>query len=143
LKFALVGKYDLQNNSNDNHEKIEIIGKYEHPDFDYNDRSFDQMLLKLARPSSKQWLTVNLGLGRLELDGDKPTVLQQVTVDYVPNEECSEAKNYIFTYEGDILPDMVCILGSDEGQCNGDSGGPYLLLGDSFTEDVQVGMVSW
>jgi secreted trypsin-like serine protease len=155
LKFALVGKYDYS--SNDNYEQIEILGTYENPDFNENDRSFDQMLLKLARPSSNQWVTVNLdptiparearitvvGLGSLQVDGDIPTVLQQVTVDYVPNEECSKAKDNVFTYETDISPDMICILGSDEGQCNGDSGGPYLLLGDSVTDDVQVGMVSW
>lgn len=30
-----------------------------------------------------------------------------------------------------------------KGQCYGDSGGPYLILGDSPENDLQIGTVAW
>lgn len=162
IKYALVGKYSIPGGFDDGHEKIEVLQEYVNPDFDYNKKTHDQMLLKLARPSSAPFVNVNLqpnvptqnsritviGLGRIKESGGKPNVLQQVTLDYEPNTECEKASNQQFTYKGEIHDDMVCVIGDnteyeDEGHCYGDSGGPYLLLGNSPGEDVQIATVSW
>ena len=158
----MIGKYTIPGGSYDDHEKIEVLQEYVHPDFDYSQRTYDQMILKLAQPSSRPLVNINLnptipqinsritvvGLGRLQYGGSKPDVLQQVTLDYISNDECAQASNYMFSYQEEIYDDMICLISDnpsskDEGQCNGDSGGPYLLLGNTPADDVQVGMVSW
>jgi hypothetical protein len=37
---------------------------------------------------------------------------------------------------------MLCALGNNTGNCFGDSGSPVLYVGDTFLDDVQVGIVS-
>ena len=75
--------------------------------------------------------------------GTLPNVLQQTTVNYIANNVCASLKSGPNSYQGKITSDMICVHGSNSGQCNGDSGGPYLLLGNSYATDVQVGIVSW
>ena len=162
IRYALVGKYEFEvNSTHDGHEKIEIIQDFRHPEFDYSQRTNDQLILKLRTPSSKPYVHVNfdpdipsqdqqtvinvLGLGQLEFEGSRPKVLQQVSVDYVPNDECGSVSTTQFSYVDHITPDMICIRGLEQGQCNGDSGGPYLILGEgsSTEQDVVVGVASW
>jgi secreted trypsin-like serine protease len=117
------------------------------------------MVLKLKNPSTKPYVNVNLepsvpepevdpitliGVGRTAYQGPSPDVLQILNVVTISNNECEKSKGNGYDFKGDITADMVCIVqGDDEGQCNGDSGGPYLMLGDSYENDLQVGLVSW
>ncbi|KAG7371190.1 trypsin [Nitzschia inconspicua] len=190
LKTALVGKYwnDDQNYS-DEYERIDIVNPLDndrddlaivnflrasgdaivettgfvHPQHNLKKRSYDVMLVKLKRPSTKPTVTVNfdpnvpqkrggneivvVGMGRIEVGGSKPDILQQVYMDFLPYEECINYAHGTVDFKFELLPDMMCTLGASiypvRGQCYGDSGGPYLTIGDSYQEDVQVGVVSW
>jgi secreted trypsin-like serine protease len=81
-------------------------------------------------------------------DDDLPdtNVLLSLDVPYVPTPQCKEDFD-----EGDdegddnfVSPDMLCAGGEfGRGFCNGDSGGPLVAKGESPSEDVLVGIVSW
>lgn len=67
-----------------------------------------------------------------------PTVLQQVAIPLLSDATCSAA------YSGDITENMLCAgeMSGGKDSCYGDSGGP-LILGNSSSTAVQVGIVSW
>ena len=142
-----------------------------HPQHDLFARTYDIMLMKLARPASpdrplvkintdsqfpekqpggKNEITI-IGMGNIEITGfwPKPDLLKQVHVDYLPYEECIDATNQNLDYKFELLPHMICTLGAgiygNRGQCYGDSGGPYIVTGNDIdgSSDVQVGVVSW
>jgi hypothetical protein len=102
------------------------------------------MLLKLAQASTKPLVKVNLdptipvkssagneitvvGMGRIEVGGPKPEILQQVYVNFIPYEDCIDSAAYNVDYKYELLPDMICTFGKGiytiRGQCYGDSGG--------------------
>ena len=153
LKYALVGRYGRDGNVYDTgYDMIEIEGKYPNPNFNSTIRWHDQMILKLTQSSTKQIVTLNfdpsipghwgdnitvLGLGRTNESHVYPNVLQELLSGYVPNQICNNA------FGGIVTSDMICTYKSGKGQCYGDSGGPYLLLGSSISEDVQIGIASW
>jgi secreted trypsin-like serine protease len=158
LKYALVGLYTRRIGQNDPAEVIVIRDLYENPGFNYETAVFDQMVIKLDRPASEDrpLLRLNLdadipsqdgqelniiGLGYIDNDENLPTVLQQVAVDFFPNDQCQDSR----AYQSFITNDMICVHATSNGvgQCNGDSGGAYLLLGDSPETDLHVGTVSW
>jgi hypothetical protein len=77
------------------------------------------------------------------------SVLREATVNYVPNDQCEDAKGYssiqsassatkaedYFEYDGTISADMMCARGDGEvvqDACQGDSGGGLLRLGADF-----------
>jgi len=140
-----------------------------HPEHDLAARTYDIMLIKLARPASpgtplvkvnmdsrvprkqpggKNEITI-IGMGNTENTGlwPKPATLRQVHVDYLPYEDCVDVENYNLDYKFELLPHMLCTQGAgvygDRGQCYGDSGGPYIITGNDYTEDTQVAVVSW
>lgn len=156
--YALVGLYARGAGENDSTEVILIRDQHVNPGFEYTTAEFDQMLIKLDRPASEDrpLLRLNLdvdvpnqdeqelniiGLGYVDNDENLPTVLQQVAVYYFPNDQCERSR----AYQSSITNDMICVRsnGNGVGQCNGDSGGAYLLLGDSPETDLHVGTVSW
>ena len=49
------------------------------------------------------------------------------------------------SYSGHILDNMMCAIGTNDGTdaCKGDSGGPMILSGGTYDEDVQLGIISW
>lgn len=141
-----------------------------HPQHDLMARTFDVMLIKLARPAvgrpivmlnedkkvpekqpgGKNEITI-IGMGNTENTGlwPKPLTLRQVHVDYLPYDECVDFQNRNLDYKFELLPHMLCTMGAgvygDRGQCFGDSGGPYILMGDEpdGSKDNQVAVVSW
>jgi secreted trypsin-like serine protease len=139
-----------------------------HPDHDLQSRTYDVMLIKLSRPAwGKPLANVNaestipakqpggrneitiVGMGVTDATGQdgRPDVLKEVHVDYLTYEECVDVTYSNLDYKFQILPHMICAHGagtySARGQCYGDSGGPYILRGKTFEEDVQVAVVSW
>lgn len=142
-----------------------------HPDHDLSERTYDIMLMKLEHAASSihahTLMKINMdpavpikedegmneitiiGMGNTDNGGElpKPDTLQQVHVNYLPFEECIDSEGYTLDYKYELLPHMICTQGtgtySNRGQCYGDSGGPYIVLGSTPDEDVQVGVVSW
>ncbi|KAL3811857.1 hypothetical protein ACHAXA_009218 [Cyclostephanos tholiformis] len=66
-----------------------------------------------------------------------PKVMQEVTLDYMSNIECTEL--YEDLYPGGITSSMLCAARAGKDSCQGDSGGPII---DKVTQK-QVGIVSW
>jgi hypothetical protein len=96
--------------------------------------------------------------------GSDSTKLQQVTLDYVDNEDCVSSSLGRDMFAGVISDDMMCSFRLGQDTCSGDSGGPLLLVRQrqtapeySWTVDsetvvipaiveemiVQVGITSW
>lgn len=197
LVHADVGKYSISDEQGIG-EQIEILNPFEmmssgnwstvrnlersnatildasgfvHPEHDIDARTYDIMLLKLARPAANSTLVkintnstvpVKEGGGRNEItiigfgstvmnsmfpNTPSPDMLKQVHVDFLPYDQCIDYENYNLDYKYELLPHMICTEGAgiygDRGQCYGDSGGPYIMMGDTPDEDVQVGVVSW
>lgn len=71
-----------------------------------------------------------------------PNNLQITNVDYVPNSICETASQDDIHYSDLVTDDMICAYRNSTGQCNGDSGGPYLLIQDGMP-DLQLGIVSF
>ena len=66
--------------------------------------------------------------------------LQEVDVVTITNEECSQGS---IECEDEITPDSLCAAEVNMGSCQGGSGGPLVIPGSNYEEDVQVGIVSW
>jgi secreted trypsin-like serine protease len=83
--------------------------------------------------SSSTTLTVT-GWGSMEAGGLKSKLLQEVDVDYIPNETCY---GYQTSYtSADVNEDMLCAGMLGEGgrdACQGDSGGPLVIRGQDPT----------
>jgi len=171
LEMMTSGRWSTVRNLETANATIVDAAGFIHPLHDLKKRTYDVMVMKLARPvspdrpivkiSSKSNVPVKqpggkneitiIGMGNSEVRGDLPKAprLKQVHVDYLPYDECIDVNNYNLDYKFELLPHMICTHGAgiygDRGQCYGDSGGPYILMGpnDSSSEDVQVGVVSW
>lgn len=71
-----------------------------------------------------------------------PQYLMEVTVPVVSFQDCNGENSYA----GMIVDQSMICAGASwggEGSCKGDSGGPWIIRGNSASEDVQVGIVSF
>jgi secreted trypsin-like serine protease len=71
-----------------------------------------------------------------------PNYLMEVSVPIVPFQDCNDRNSYL----GSIVEQsMICAGASSGGYgvCHGDSGGPLIILGNSATQDIQVGIASF
>lgn len=105
-------------------------------------------------PAARQTVTA-MGLGDLTADADvRPTVLQQVELQYWPTQECRLAHNdndqeESFANPPDrIGPTHLCTFvppHNDRDACNYDSGGPISVTNsnNSADDDLLVALVSW
>lgn len=164
MSYVVVGQHstDLNETDADNttSERIPIAGLYPNPKWIYDEYSFDQMIVKLAFDSTNTPVAVNLdptvpepdtnltliGFGRFSNAPFSPDTLQETEVLYIENDDCKLVENELgeLPYLDRLTDDMICIDGGGiTGQCSGDSGGPYLIKGESVEEDIQVGTVSW
>ncbi len=164
VKFAQVGRWSLSDDL-DGYEEFEVETPL-HPNPLYSPEisfSHDAMLLKLNRQSTKQYIRINsnsdfpptigedslttMGLGYTQYgqSSSAPKKLQEASLSYVPNNVCERAKdpNAAETYQGLISDDMLCASDDGEDACQGDSGGPLIFKGDTASDDVLVGVVSW
>jgi secreted trypsin-like serine protease len=71
-----------------------------------------------------------------------PYYLMEVSVPIVSFQDCNDWNSY---WGGIVDQSMVCAGASSggKGTCNGDSGGPLVISGNSATQDIQVGIVSF
>jgi len=81
-----------------------------------------------------------IGLGKTVADDEDSAAkeLKEVELKILSDDQCDDL------YSGDIhQKSQLCAADIGEDSCNGDSGGPLLVLGDDPSKDVQVGVVSW
>lgn len=76
------------------------------------------------------------------------STLMEVGLHTITNEECKQAPyvDYsVWTHYRDMVTDkMICATSNEyKDTCNGDSGGPLFVRGETADLDVQVGIVSW
>jgi trypsin len=145
LKTAHVGRHVMDDS--DTFEEIPLASEIRHPA--YNDQSYDYdfMVLKLERPSTAPIIRLNtnpdlpvtgvpdnvkaIGFGLTEFYydgsyGPSATVLQEVNLDAITNEDCmlandsgNEEEKYANGYDGLIKADMLCAEGEGEDTCLG------------------------
>jgi secreted trypsin-like serine protease len=77
------------------------------------------------------------GWGRTKAGGPASPRLQKATVPLVDNATCNDPKSY----NGQVLPGMMCAGYHQIDACQGDSGGPLVLRREDGP--VLVGIVSW
>eukprot|EP00873_Tetraselmis_striata_P012775 jgi/Tetstr1/433039/TSEL_022376.t1 len=109
----------------------------------------DLALLILERPMTKPLLNVRwqpelwlfrsltfLGWG-LDGSGNPADKLKIAQLPYRPNENCQAMyKEMQGMSEGFLLDDMMCAGGFGDNTCKGDSGGPLILAGETYQEDI-------
>ncbi|AOT07566.1 serine protease [Pseudoalteromonas luteoviolacea] len=140
-------------------QTYQVMRVHMHDSYDWvfdNEQAYDIAILELDRPVENitpiklansdirsnlvagETLKV-MGWGRLSYGGNTPSKLQEVDLQYVPNEICNDAAHY----DGDITDSMMCagVEAGDKSPCNGDSGGPLIVKKED--EWIQVGVVSW
>mmetsp|Transcript_33047 Transcript_33047/g.80325 ORF Transcript_33047/g.80325 Transcript_33047/m.80325 type:complete len:572 (+) Transcript_33047:544-2259(+) len=99
--------------------------------------------LSTSRPEHDDEL-VALGWGHTVTSrGPRASFLQQTQLGYVPNDICLQSRENSISYQGRIHEDMMCTFAPGRDTCNGDSGGPVIVPGDTPADDIQVGIVSW
>ena len=83
-------------------------------------------------------------------NGEPSETLQEVTLNYVTNEECRQAIDGRLSYGDRLTDDMMCTWRPKSDTCHGDSGGPIIVENPNYDENdpndnlfVQVGIVSW
>jgi hypothetical protein len=166
LAFALIGEYDT--GDLEAYQSIPIVQELPHPQYGEATSEFDMMLLRLEYPVKGlvQFQRLNsdpnippvalaggagdpvtvtaVGWGDLGDDDTTSAILQQVKLDYVPNDECEAKEDQGDSYQGEISDDMLCTFAVGKDACYGDSGGPILLDDVNFgVQGVQVGIISW
>jgi len=155
FKRVYIGMYKwFQRND---HYKEEIIVSHEIPHPDFNSRTFhsDLMLVVLERESQFPPVCISnddtlleedtsilhvMGFGKTQEHGSLSYLLREVGLRYINNDSCREEYPY------NVISDrMLCCDSSSEKKdaCQGDSGGPLIIKGNSTSNDVAVGIVSW
>ena len=174
--YAVLGEHDIEVLNDGDGEVFAVREVILHPDFSQMLMSIDNdfMLVFLegasaaddvitvklnsdpSLPSVGQSVTV-MGWGDTDISDDfdeetqhdveTSTVLMNVDVSIISNEECDASEGYIdgtyATYSGRITENMLCATSDGSDSCQGDSGGPMVIKGDDGPADVQVGVVSW
>ena len=138
-------------------QAVSVVDEISHPSYNSATLSDDIMLVKISPAvdaakvslgggsfvdfpilqSDSRRLTL-AGWGETSINSGASPILQEVGLDYVPNNECQ------WTI-GKDSPDIFCAdETSNAGACRGDSGGPLVVRGAADDgRDVQVGVVSF
>ena len=149
-------------------EKTSIHPKYESESSD-SMLNYDFMMIKLYGQSRYPVVKINgnpnipgssgdtvhvMGWGVMNLQTKAlASVLQEVDVKYIPNDQCNQVEGYFsidgieqkISLSGKITETMMCAKGTNEDACQGDSGGPLIIAGKSAYgfDDLLIGVVSW
>lgn len=153
---AQIGRFDF-NDPNESkgvdYEEIEFEYSIIHPNYNNLTLDNDAMLIKLKEPSKYPSVRLDDGSTILELDSEftimgwgktstfslQSSTLLETYVDPVLISVC----NRRYAIYGGITENMMCAGKKGKDSCQGDSGGPLIIKGDSWEEDVQIGITSW
>jgi secreted trypsin-like serine protease len=129
-----------------------------------NDKDFDIALTFLDRPTTIAKVSLvhlnrensyppggtiatYLGWGMVNTKGEVSTVLREVDVSVMTNEECNQISGTIYnidySFSGRITPNMMCTFTPGKDSCQRDSGGPLIVRGEDASSDIQIGVSSW
>ncbi len=149
---AVIGTDSLTNISA-SAERIAVVEKIAHPQYNIWTTENDVALYRLDTSSQKQVASIDwnnrgqagtssqvAGWGVTDPDGDQASPdLQQVTLPIISNQECNQAMSEHLGEDNLIYPGMLCAgyTGGGKDSCSGDSGGPLLV------EGYITGLVSW
>jgi len=88
-----------------------------------------------------------LGWGMINTNSEASTMLREVDVSVITNEECNQINGTIYnvdySFMGRITPNMMCTFTPGKDSCQRDSGGPLIVRGENARSDTQVGVSSW
>lgn len=137
----VLGRYDLDSETDYDYEVMSVIGTVLHPGWDPILVSNDVALLILERESQHQYVTINwddsipiegesltvMGWGDInpdDVEQQTSDVLQETEVISITNELCSQSNGYATTpqgsqfmkYEGSIGSNMLCAFGGSSSQ---------------------------
>ena len=101
----------------------------------------------LPQPDPADWEDLTklyvVGWGIINSSNELPEKLQAAELPYHPEPSCRALYSGAGFGPDTIKDGMLCAGGLGAETCQGDSGGPLLLKGDSWQEDVAVGIVSF
>uniref|UniRef100_A0A1B0CS99 Putative serine protease snake-like zootermopsis nevadensis n=1 Tax=Lutzomyia longipalpis TaxID=7200 RepID=A0A1B0CS99_LUTLO len=146
-KYIRVGDHNLARTDDDGDpQQINIREIIRHPEYrsssKYNDIAVIKLekrpkLGKFVRPACL-WQTQNInytktvatGWGQIDFSGPKSDTLQKVTLDIIPNYECSPLFEINRKLQRGIVDTQMCAGYLDGGKdtCQGDSGGPIQVV---------------
>lgn len=154
---VVLGRHNL---SSDGGERISVLEKWVHPDYNASTLDSDLALLRLERPSSQQPAQLNptitaslqtvptqtmstvTGWGNTGIESaPKPETLQEVELPLVNRDICNSPE----AYNGNVTLNMICAgyQRGGEDSCKGDSGGPLMIFNEQDAVWIQAGVVSW
>lgn len=88
-----------------------------------------------------------LGWGMVNTIGEVSSILREVDVAVMTNEECNLVSgtiyNIYFSLSGMVTPSMMCTFTKGKDSCQRDSGGPLIVRGKDASRDIQIGVSSW
>eukprot|EP00594_Rhizosolenia_setigera_P010537 CAMPEP_0178977642 /NCGR_PEP_ID=MMETSP0789-20121207/24628_1 /TAXON_ID=3005 /ORGANISM="Rhizosolenia setigera, Strain CCMP 1694" /LENGTH=261 /DNA_ID=CAMNT_0020667115 /DNA_START=184 /DNA_END=969 /DNA_ORIENTATION=+ len=154
----LIGRHDLSNHS-ESFEEIEIDYEVIHPGYDCRTNENDVMIIKLAKNSSYTPIAYNietdenifvgelataLGWGEINDQGDDTDLLLETEVEIKSNSECEDMVSIdSLNNPTAIISSFICGYEENEGVCNGDSGGPLIIKGNTVDSDLLIGITSF
>ena len=154
----VLGRHNLNSEEG---ERIPVIEKLVHPNYDPSTLDSDLALLRLERAASQQpvilvdtpqinaltntdilIMTTVTGWGNTSTDNSAyPETLQEVELPLVDRDICNAEE----AYNGSVTINMICAGYQQGGEdsCKGDSGGPLMIFEESNSIWIQAGVVSW
>lgn len=152
---ARLGEYDF-NDPRDPHDDYQVVEIKRHGQYNSMSLRNDIALLKLEKPVTFNEFVKTIclpeaatdyigreatlvGWGHLNgVSGGTSDVLQEASFPVISNDQCSESHRL------PIPSSLICAaaVSRDKGACNGDSGGPLMLLDENDRWKV-IGIVSW
>ncbi|GBL72282.1 Proclotting enzyme [Araneus ventricosus] len=152
---ARLGEYDF-NDPRDPHDDYRVVEVKRHGQYNSMSLRNDIALLKLEKPVAFNEFVKTICLPEAAMDyignvttlvgwghlnggsGGTSDVLQEASFPVISNDQCSSGHRL------PIPSSLICAaaVSRDKGACNGDSGGPLMLLDENDRWKV-IGIVSW